>query len=62
LPYKKKINLIGTLPPQIKKRFIFSFCYQKQNTKIEKIESFIKFLKSKRVSSIIKKKGLTPLI
>ena len=62
LPYKKKINLIRTLPPQIKKRFIFSLCYQKQSDKIEKIENFIKFLKSKRVSGIIKKKGLTPLI
>ena len=62
LPYKKKINLIGTLPPQIKKRFTFSLCYQKQSDKIEKIENFIKFLKSKRVSGIIKKKGLTPLI
>ena len=62
LPYKKKINLIGTLPPQIKKRFIFSLCHQKQSDKIEKIENFIKFLKSKRVSGIIKKKGLTPLI
>ena len=62
LPYENTINLVGTLPTELKKRFIFSFVYQKQNTKIKKIERFLSFLKTKRVSSIIKKKGLTPLI
>ncbi len=62
LPYENTINLVGTLPTELKKRFIFSFVYQKQNTKIKKIEQFLSFLKTKRVSSIIKKKGLTPLI
>ncbi len=62
LPYENKVNLVGTLPTQLKKRFIFSLIYQKQNTKVDKIEQFLSFLKTKRVSSIIKKKGLTPLI
>ena len=62
LPYENKINLVGTLPTQLKKRFIFSLIYQKQNLKIHKIEQFLNFLKTKKVSSIIKKKGLTPLI
>ena len=62
LPYKNKVNLLGTLPTQMKKRFVFSLVYLKENEKIKKIDQFISFLKSKRVSSIIKKKGLTPLI
>lgn len=62
LPFKNKINLIGTLPPALKKRFVFSLAYQKTNDKLDKINSFLKFLKTKRVSSIIKKKGLTPIV
>ncbi|RZO90089.1 MAG: hypothetical protein EVA56_04070 [alpha proteobacterium HIMB114] len=62
LPYKNKVSLLGTLPTQMKKRFVFSLAYLKENEKIKKIDQFISFLKSKRVSSIIKKKGLTPLI
>ena len=62
LPYENKVNLVGTLPTQMKKRFIFSLAYQKQNIKIKKIDKFLSFLKTKKVSGIIKKKGLTPLI
>ncbi len=62
LPYEKKINLVGTLPNQIKKKFIFSLAYQRQNKKIERIDQFLGFLKTKSVFRIIKKKGLTPLI
>tara|TARA_A100001011_G_scaffold368331_1_gene422533 strand:+ start:4274 stop:5005 length:732 start_codon:yes stop_codon:yes gene_type:complete len=62
LPYENKVNLVGTLPTQLKKRFIFSLIYQMQNKKISKIDQFLSFLKTKKVSSIIKKKGLTPLI
>ena len=62
LPYENKVNLVGTLPAQMKKRFIFSLTYQRQNKKIEKIDKFLSFLKTNKVSSIIKKKGLTPLI
>ena len=62
LPYENKVNLVGTLPTQMKKRFIFSLTYQRQNDKIEKIDKFLSFLKTNKVSSIIKKKGLTPLI
>ncbi len=62
LPYKNQVNLVGTLPTQLKKRFIFSVIYQKKNEKIVKIDQFLSFFKTKRVCSIIKKKGLTPLI
>jgi len=62
LPYENEVNLVGTLPTELKKRFIFSLSYHRENEKIEKIHQFLSFLKTKRVSSIIKKKGLTPLI
>ena len=62
LPYENKVNLVGTLPTQMKKRFIFSLIYQRQNEKIKKIDKFLSFLKTNKVSSIIKKKGLTPLV
>ena len=62
LPYENKVNLVGTLPTQMKKRFTFSLAYQRQNEKIEQIDKFLSFLKTKKVSSIIKKKGLTPLV
>ena len=62
LPYENKVNLVGTLPTQMKKRFIFSLAYQRQNEKIEQIDKFLSFLKTNKVSSIIKKKGLTPLV
>ena len=62
LPYENEVNLVGTLPTELKKRFIFSLSYHRESEKIEKIHQFLSFLKTKRVCSIIKKKGLTPLI
>ena len=56
LPYANEVNLVGTLPTKLKKRFIFSLTYHKENEKIEKIHQFLSFLKTKRVCSIIKKK------